>query len=59
MIMALDCRKKLFQVFENGKILQITDSEPSSPPGPPPAILMYFVPSEIFAVHDAPESACH
>lgn len=40
--MALDCRKKLFQVFEKCKIAQL--------PEHPPAILTYFVAPQIFGV---------
>ena len=42
MIMALDCRKMRFQVFEKCKVVQL--------PGRPEAILTYFVPPQIFAV---------
>lgn len=44
MIMALDCRKNLLQVFEKCKILQLTDSPPADHP---PATLKHFVPPQI------------
>uniref|UniRef100_A0A4W5QPK6 TNFR-Cys domain-containing protein n=1 Tax=Hucho hucho TaxID=62062 RepID=A0A4W5QPK6_9TELE len=43
MIMVLDCRKKLFQVFEK-----------CPTPDHPPAILAYFLPHQIIGVHYTP-----